>query len=207
MALKIYSHPAFEPVSVDEARDHLRLTATDEDAIIANIIKAATRWAEDYTGYRFCTQTWTFTLDSFPYKPTRVFNGKPYDDYEIIKVPYPPLQSVTHIKYYDTSDVLQTLSASDYRVDTESEPGRIQPVESWPDTYDKINPVEIRFVCGWDDVDDIDDQIKTAILLRVSDLYENRQDSYVTMGPLSIQKNSFTAMNQLDMLKIFDRTW
>lgn len=209
MALKINTHPVINPVSLDEAKDHIRVTHSSEDSLILRLVTAATRWAEDYTGYKFCTQTWDYYMDTFPYRTAYSFNyAGSGDDFEIIPLPYPPLQSVTHVKYYNGSNVLTTLvEDTDYRVDTYHEPGRVEPIESWPDTYDRLMAVQIRFVCGYTDLDDIDDDIKTAILMRFADLYENRQESYVVMGGLSVSQNTITATSLLNKIKLFDRTW
>jgi len=209
MAFVIDTYPTFDPVSLDEAKDYVRITASDEDTLITSLIRSATRWAEEYTGYRFCTQTWTYHMDTFPYRTSYVFNyAGSGDDFEVIKLPYPPLQSVTSVKYYNGSNVLTTLvEDTDYRVDINSKPGRVEPIESWPDTYDRLNAVQIKFVCGYSETDYIDDDVKNAILLRFADVFENRQETFVSMGPVSVARNTITAMSILDNYKIFDRTW
>lgn len=75
------------------------------------------------------------------------------------------------------------MSASDYIVDTANEPGRIclAPNSSWPTTQsDRINAVEITFVCGYGDPPDVPYGIKSAILMTAAHLYENREATIAT---------------------------
>jgi uncharacterized phiE125 gp8 family phage protein len=138
--------------------------AEDED--IARYIKVARRYCENFQHRAFITQTWDLYLDQFPCELE-------------IRIPMPPLQSVTWLKYKDMAGILQTWPASNYIVDTVSEPGRIVLAngKSWPTTYDEIQAVQIRFVCGYgDSAADVPEEIGQAILLKVADLYEHRGD-------------------------------
>ena len=74
----------------------------------------------------------------------------PPNDY--IEIPLPPLQSITSIKYYDTTDTEATMAASDYIVDTTGFVGRVVLADgkSWPST--SLRPAKgicIEFVCGY----------------------------------------------------------
>ena len=46
----------------------------------------------------------------------------------------------------------------------------------WPATLAEAQAVVIRFICGYADSADIPAEVKAAILLKLSDLYENRGD-------------------------------
>jgi uncharacterized phiE125 gp8 family phage protein len=94
MPLKLIALPAEEPVNLDETRAHLRLESGEDD-YLSDLIAAARRHCESFQGRAYVTQTWELYLDMFP-------PG-------CIKVPLPPLQSVTFIKYKDNSGALQTL--------------------------------------------------------------------------------------------------
>lgn len=56
--------PAQEPVSLTEAKLHLRVEHDEEDALIGALIIAAREQAEFLTGQRLITQTWTVSVDS-----------------------------------------------------------------------------------------------------------------------------------------------
>lgn len=137
-------------------------TNTTEDPKLNALIKTARHKAEELTERALITQTWDWFLDKFP-------SGN-------LEVPKPPLDSVTHVKYYDTSGDLQTWDSGDYDVDTDSAPGRISPAygESYPTARLINNAVNVRFVAGYGDADDVPQPIKEGILELVAFLYANR---------------------------------
>jgi uncharacterized phiE125 gp8 family phage protein len=176
--LKLSTPPAEEPVSLQEARSHLRLES-GEDEYLAGLIIAARRYCETFQSRAYVTQTWDLCLDAFP--PSR------------IKIPVPPLQSVTFIKYKDSDGVFQTLDPSTYLVDAFGEPGLICLAygKSWPATYPEKNSVQIRFVAGYGTAADVLQEIKQAILMKVADLYEHRG------GDEGVDKNINDAVESL----------
>ncbi len=123
-----------------EAKNHLRVSGTDEDGTIAAILTAAWKYCEEVLLHRaLLPQTWDLWLDEFP-------------DEDYIEIPRPPLQSITSIKYYGTDDTEYTMTATDYFVDTKSEPGRVSLAygKTWPSTVLRpINGVVVRFVAGY----------------------------------------------------------
>jgi len=171
MQIQLTTPPAVEPVSLEEAKLHLRLATTaaeaaaytTEDNWLTRNIKSARTQCEFETGRRFITQTLTMYLNRWP-------------DERYIRIPYPPLQSATVTYQLEgEGDYDNTLSTVD--VDIVSEPGRIilQPNESWPNgTLYTNNPIKIEFICGYGLAVAVPENIKSAILLKISDLYENR---------------------------------
>ena len=171
MIITLTTAPAVEPITLTEVKKHLRLVTTTaeatayttEDDLLNRLITAARTQAEQETGRKFITQTMTMYLDRWP-------------DERFIKVPYPTLQSaVVTYRLSDDDDYDETLTTAD--VDIVSEPGRIvlQPNESWPSgTLYTDNPIKITFVCGYGLAVAVPENIKSAILLKISDLYENR---------------------------------
>jgi uncharacterized phiE125 gp8 family phage protein len=161
MSLKLVISPSEEPLNLDEARAHLRLEI-GEDEYLSGLITAARRHCESFQGRAYVTQTCDLYLNEFPAG--------------CLKVPLPPLQAVTFIKFKDSAGFIQTLDPSEYIVDTFSEPGLICPGygKSWPATYPEINSVQIRFVAGYGSAANVPQEIKQAILLKVADLYEHR---------------------------------
>jgi len=164
MALVLFAPPADEPVDLAEAKAHLRVSTTDDDVYIQQLIVAARRWAEHFTQRSLVTQTWDWYMD----------NGFPG---EIFKVPQAPLQSVTYIKYIDVNGTEQTLSTSIYTVDNKSEPGRIYESynQDWPDVLDTFNNVNIRFIAGYGTPEDVPEDFAHAIKIMIAHMYEHRE--------------------------------
>ena len=174
MASRLITAPAVEPVTLAEAKAHLRVDHTAEDALIAMYLQAARQDCEEWTARAFVTQTWELVLDKFPA--------------DEILLPRPPLQSVESVKYDDAAGQETTLATTEYDVDSASQPGWVVPVTTgWPtSTFEGINSVRIRYVAGYlmpdspaDLTSAIPGSIKAAILLHLGRLYENREDVVV----------------------------
>ncbi len=78
-------------------------------------------------------------------------------------------QSITAAAQNDESTV--------YTVDATSEPARIEPVpsQSWPDTQDVLNAVQVDFVAGYGAASAVPENAKSAIKMMVADMYEHRE--------------------------------
>jgi uncharacterized phiE125 gp8 family phage protein len=171
--LRLTDAPSVEPITLAEARDHLRLVASGspathpDDDIIEAFITAARQHIDGKDGWLgrcLITQTWELVLDTFP-------DGE-------IRLPLSPVQEVVAIYYDDENGVEQTVAPGDYMVDTASEPGWVVPVSgvSWPTTLDGINTVRVQFKAGYGDAaDDVPGPIKSAIKLILAHLYSNRE--------------------------------
>lgn len=164
MTLKIFLAPATEPVSLAEAKAHLRC-GDDEDALITALIQAAREQAEHLLNRSLITQTWERVLDAFP----------------AVELPLgmPPVQSVSSVRYYDPAGAPQTLDPSAYSLDADTDAGWIIPAygTSWPDTIDTPNAVRVRFVCGYGGAADVPAAIRSWILLRIGTLYKHREET------------------------------
>lgn len=182
--------PTDEPVSLEELKDHCRVDLDEDDDVLLSLEQMARESLETETGRQFLTATYVMALDTFP--GARHWSGS-WSCRDGIRVPRPPLQSVTSITYTDTAGETQTLATSVYGVDAYSEPGRIylKPSQSWPSTYDVPNAVLVTFVAGWVDTTKMPQGLKQAIKLWVADAYENREASTeksLTEIPLGVQR-------------------
>src|SRR5689334_6458680 len=124
MSLSLVTPPAFEPVSLDEAKMHLKVDTTDDDELIASLITAARVRAEWHTGRAFVTQGWTLWLDDWPQT-------------NCVEMRLPPLRNLTEIWFYRADDMAVLLDASKYQVDAASEPARVMLK---PGTLPPLNP-------------------------------------------------------------------
>jgi uncharacterized phiE125 gp8 family phage protein len=139
---ELVAAPAAEPITTAQAKAHLRVDHSDDDAYIAALIQACRVELEARSHRKLVEQTWDLKLSAFP-------------DHDRIRLPFPPLRSVTSITYYDGDGASQTLSASIYRVHAPSGDlptnAWIERVDgmSWPVTVTRDDAVTIRLVCGY----------------------------------------------------------
>lgn len=170
MWLRLSTAPTTTPVSLAEAKIHLRVEASEtaEDELISQLIAAATanlEGREGVLGRALMVQSWEWRIHRFP--PA----GSP------ILVPFPPLASVIKIGYLDPDGVEQTVATSVYVVEAESFQGQVRLAygESWPSIRNEPYAVRIEFTTGYSDAGQVPDPIKAAIKLMVGDAYRNRE--------------------------------
>lgn len=167
MSLSLVTAPGAEPVTLQEAKDHLRVDGDIDDALISALITAAREHIDGRDGWlgrAICTQTWDCHFDAFP-------SG------DSIALPIAPIQSVTSVKYIDTDGVQQTFSSDNYALgaDLDWSPRVILGWgKSWPSIRAVPDAVTVRVVAGYASVPK---PICQAILLLVGHLYENREAS------------------------------
>ena len=203
----ILTQPAVEPVTLAEAKLHLRVDIADDDLLISSMIIAARQSAETICRRAICTQTIKLVLDQFPMPGMNVGSANWYGPqwgtspgpltilrpdgktgYEII-LPMSPVQAITSIKYIDANGVQQTLDPSQYKLDNVSEPARIVPAYgvSWPAARNEINSVEVTYVAGFGDNTAVPEGIKSWIKIRIGTLYENREEvAILTRGKVEV---------------------
>lgn len=153
--------PTFEPLDARETADHLR--AGDDAAVvglISDYLLAARLWVESYLQSSLGQRTITLYLDEFPCWE--------------IDIRLPPLQSISSIVYLDTTGSSTTLSASLYRVDTTSRPGRITPAygEIWPCTYCVTRAITITAVVGYTDASLVPSCAKQAMRILTKMMFD-----------------------------------
>lgn len=157
MALKLITAPSQEPVTLAEAKAHLRIEHTESDALITNLITAAREYCEGFQNRQYVTAAWELWLDAWP-------------DKDHLHIPRPPLQSVTSVKYYGSDNTEYTLDPAEYFADDKSEPGRLALVYGryWPSvTLRPAAGIVIRFTAGYGDAQNVPQIAKQAILLKV----------------------------------------
>ena len=187
MITTLVTVPAAEPVLIADLKKHLNIDSsfTDDDSYIESLQKVARRHVEVITNRKLITQTWKFFLQGWP-------------DKDFIVMPYGKLQSITHVKYTDADDTVNTDFDEDdeFTVDTDSDPGRIvlKYGESYPSaTLANQNPIEIQFVLGYGVAGaNVPDEIILAIKLMVAELYNNRE-----INLLGVNKTTLDAFNNL----------
>ncbi len=168
--------PAVEPVSVSEAKAHLRVDISDDDSYIGTLITAAREWCEQYLDRTLINTQWTMRLDSFPYE---------------IELPRPPIATsgtttAVAVTYTLGDDSTATLSTTAYRVDRNSTPGVVRQLRAgtWPANLDDYNAVAVTWWAGYGaSGTSVPAAIRHAILMLVGHWYESR--SNVLTGSIS----------------------
>lgn len=180
MFLASISPPATEPITLAEAKAHLRVDLTDDDALITALIVAARQYAESETGRSLITQSWRLVLDGFhggrgPGTAGPIPSLLPGN---AILLDQAPVQSITSIQYLDTGGVWQTLPESEWVAELQSAPARITPAfgKTWPAALPQIGSVKVEFVAGYGEAAAVPQGIKIWMLLRLAALYENREE-------------------------------
>jgi uncharacterized phiE125 gp8 family phage protein len=162
------SRPIPEAIDYAAAADHLRVDSAADITYIEALIAVACDYVGDVTG-RVGTQTTLLCVAG----SWASLTGNVYCD--LIKLGRCPLVSVSSIKYYaPEGGALTTMDSADYRVITTTEPGILQPVDSWPDVDDRPDAIQITFVAGHSDGNPAPATWKHAAKMLVAHLYENR---------------------------------
>lgn len=181
MSLKLITAPAAEPITIAEAKAHLRVDHSDEDSMITALIVAARMNAENRLSRALITQTWELILDAFP-------------DVEI-RLDKPSAIAITSVKYLDSAGNEQTIAAENYTLDAEMLPGFVLPAYGyeWPETIDAANAVRVRFTAGYGDAASVPMPIKQWMLINIGTLYANRE-GMVPGQAIEIPRNFTDAM-------------
>jgi uncharacterized phiE125 gp8 family phage protein len=167
MNLELKTAPAKQGLTLAETKLHLRVDADTEDTLITSLIKAATQTLDGRDGWlgrALITQTWLMRLPGFPTAG--------------IRLPFPPLQTVESVKYYDAGGTLQTVAAATYQVVKGETRGRIVLADAavWPTTVTREDAVVIEFTAGYGaNETDVPEPIRAALKLLVGHWYDARE--------------------------------
>ena len=156
MFTKLITPPTDYPITLEQAKEALGYYCSDDDNKVQDYIASAVDYAQDFQKKRvYITQTWEVYLDAFTTK---------------IELPKLPVQSITHIKYKDSTGTETTIDDTDYILSNE---GYIVPAygKLWPTfTPYPAEPIRIEFVAGYepDGADlaaNVPQKIKQALIL------------------------------------------
>ncbi len=160
MGIKVITPPATEPVTLAEAKLHLRVDSSDEDALITRAIKSAREECEHFIQRTIAATTLSLYLDAFP-------SGD-------LRLPWGPAQSITSVQYVNEAGNLTPLPGSVYMLDDTQVDAvlRLTWGSSWPTTRVQPNAVFVTYVAGYASCPE---SIRDWILLRVGTLYRMRE--------------------------------
>jgi len=156
--------PVVEPVSVSDAKAHLRVDSDEDNFYIASLISAAREWVETYIDRTLVKTQWTLKMDRFPIGD--------------IELPRPPMMPLSvSLTFTSESGAVSVLASNLYRVDSASTPGVVRPLREadWPAYMDDANAITITYWAGYgDDGKSVPAAIRHAILMLVGQWYERR---------------------------------
>jgi uncharacterized phiE125 gp8 family phage protein len=164
-AMKLITAPTVEPVTLAEAKLHLRIedAVTAEDALISALIATARHWCEAFLRRAIVTQTWDFFYDCWPWMSRRFV------------VPLPPAQTLTGVYYTIQGEAEAQLTT--VALDQTGEAVYLSYGEAFPSgALAAANPIRIRAVCGYGLAAAVPPPIKLAILLLVAQWYQHREN-------------------------------
>ncbi len=165
MSLVANSAPAQEPVSLADAKAHLRVDSADDDALISRLITGARSELERGLGRALITQGWTYWLDAWPAGYA-------------VALPLAPVQSVEAVRVYAMDDSFATLPASGYLLDGMGSLPRLirRGAIAWPQPLRPGNGIAIDFTAGHGALPtDVPAALRVALLVLVGHWYEHRE--------------------------------
>lgn len=210
--------PAATPVTLADAKLHLRVDGTDEDALITRLIAGAVAECEHILGRSLMTQTWELTLDAFPGATSCIgwagvggvggmagLAGWAGTQSQAFRLDRVPVQSIASLIYTDTTGAPITLSSGAYVLDNADGDGLAFVVPAynttWPDTRAEINAVRLRYVAGYASAAAVPDPIKDWLLLNVGSRYLQREAW--TLGKTLFENRFVDSM--LDRYRVYAR--
>lgn len=163
--------PAVEPVTLAEAKAHLRVDTADDDTYITGLIRAAREWCEQYLDRTLVNTQWVMRFDRFP-----------PDSTADIELPRPPVvasgtATTVTVAYTLEDGTTATYGTASFRVDRAATPGAVKTVyaATWPPHRQDDNSVSVTWWGGYGPSGaDVPQGIRNAMLLYVHELYEKR---------------------------------
>lgn len=153
--------PVGEPVTLAEAKAHLRVQHDSEDELVSGLLRAAREEVEAATGLALMAQTWRKVLDALPRDRT-------------VRLAPHPVREVLSVTVFGEDGEGSVVDPAGYVVDAVSRPARVHFRTPLAPTA-SLNGIEIDFVAGHGEAaTDVPDLLKRALLILVAHWYEFR---------------------------------
>jgi len=174
MGLVLTGAPASEPVTVAEAKAHLRVDGAAEDTLIASLIMTSRLHVEAALDLALITQSWRLVLDRWPQA-------------RHVVLPLRPLQTVEEVRVIASDGEPTIVAASAYLVDAVRAPPRLVRRSPLPVPGREVGGIEIDFTAGYGDAaEDVPAPIRQALLQLVAHWYEHREPIEVGAADMAV---------------------
>lgn len=152
--------PAFEPITLAEAKTYVRITHVEEDALLADFITSAREQAEHYLNLSLPQQSYVLSIAE--------------NDACAIRLPRSPILSVASVTLFARDGSSTVASASGYYIHPDK---RVVVFDSAPSAH----RVEIAYTAGYATPSAIPKPIKLGLLAHIAALYESRGEAEPAM--------------------------
>ena len=166
------SRPDVAAASLSDLKTHLRLDDDSEDSYLSTLLLSASDYAAGYLGKSLITTELRRQYDMASIGPQLqpVRLGR-----NVIYLPLGPVTAVDSVEVLDRDGEATEIEASDYTLDTESQPARIYLHEYH--TGREIAFLRIDYTAGYGaSAEDVPQLIQHGILMHAAYLYEHRGD-------------------------------
>lgn len=182
-SISIVTPAATYPVTSAEAKLYAKIDTSADDTLIDIFIAAATSAAEEYLRRALITQTLRLTLDMLANGLNDCLGDGVYDLPvnalygelpRVIRLPKEPVQSITSVKLYDTSNTESTYSSSNYFLDSDGNRLVLNDTAVWDSNLRAQACCKITYVAGYGAASAVPAPIKAAILAHIQSMYDQR---------------------------------
>ena len=185
--------PALEPLTLAEAKAHLRLDASDEDALVNSLITVARQMVEAHTGRALIAQGWRIVLDAWPNDNTLALPPGPFISFgagpnpNTFVLPLGPFISLDAIRVYDAFNVATPLAAGTWYVDAQPGRARLQFTTAPPQPGRAIAGIEIDVTVGYGPAaGNVPEALRLVMRMLVARWFETRGDAPADTGQAQI---------------------
>jgi uncharacterized phiE125 gp8 family phage protein len=151
-------------LELHDAKQHLRVDHSEDDAAIVDLIKAAHEYLQALTELTFTTTSYRSIMQSWPNDVA-------------ITLAHPPVSAVTSFAYYDEDDASQTFTSYLLKSDGNVRSRILLDQDtSWPNIYDRHDAITIDYTAGIGaDASALPATVRHAMRLLVAHWYDNRE--------------------------------
>jgi len=164
MSLVLTAAPAVEPVTVDEAKAHLRIDHGDEDVLLGSLIATSRLHIEAALDLALITQSWSWRLDAWP-------------DTTVVPLPMRPVQSIEAVRVRASDGSVELLTSEQFILDDATlRPRLLSASGAFPRPGVPALGIEVAFTAGFGSTaGEVPPPIRQALLMLVAHWYENRE--------------------------------